>query len=37
MHHDNFDTSPSSNINKKVNEEDIKAALAKVEISKDPK
>jgi len=37
MHHDNFDTSLSSNMNKKVNEEDMKAALAKVKISKDPK
>jgi hypothetical protein len=36
MHHYNFQTSLSLNNYKIVNEEDMKAALAEIEISKDP-
>jgi hypothetical protein len=36
MHHHYFQTSLSLNTHKMVNEEDIKAALAEIEMSKDP-
>jgi hypothetical protein len=35
MHHHNFYTSPSLNIHKMVNEEDMKQALAEIETSED--